>query len=161
MNDETQAAVSLNLMKEFIAPIEKETGLGGRFWKEIIFSRVSNRTLDPPVRCIATLPTVTLTAAGATYLRCPISASWQISRKNFRWKSTQLVEFEDIAPRSWSLSSWLTCSWSCRLHSPRISGRRSARALCGRVLGGPRGTDRLLWIPRTETRTQANSYIEG
>ena len=58
-----------------------------------------NRTLDPPIRSIATLQTETLTAVGAAYLSCPISASWQISRKNFRLKSTHLVEFEDIALR--------------------------------------------------------------
>jgi hypothetical protein len=36
MNDETQAPVSLNPVKEFLAPIEKETGLV-RFGKEKIF----------------------------------------------------------------------------------------------------------------------------
>jgi len=36
MNGETQAPVSLNPVKEFLAPMEKETGLG-RFGKEKIF----------------------------------------------------------------------------------------------------------------------------
>jgi hypothetical protein len=36
MNDETQAPASLNLVKEFVAPIENEAGLG-RFGKEKIF----------------------------------------------------------------------------------------------------------------------------
>jgi len=60
----------------------------------------------------------------------------------------------------WSHSMSHSWNWSFRLHSPRISGRWSARVSFGRILEGLRRTGRPRCTPRTGTRTQTTLQLE-